>query len=376
MNLGHCMKISIGSKIFTGPWGGGNLFAKNLTNYLINLGHDVIHDLYDDDIDLILLTDPRKSSYSSNYDHIDIHRYKKFINNDVKVVHRINECDERKNTIGQNEFFIDANSCADTTVFVSNWLMKLYYDKGLDNNNSVIMSGSDRKIFNAKDKAVLKPGDKLKIVTHHWSDNWYKGFDIYTKLDAMLQTEKYKESIEFTYIGNVPENVFENTIHIQPLDGEELAKALKMNHIYITASLNEPSGNHHIEAAQCGLPILYINSGGIPEFCEGYGIMFEDENFESKLDELIDKYKFYESKMSDYPYNSDVMCREYLDLFENLVNNSSVVEKNINFVGPSKKIVYRLFWFLKKYLFRNKYSKSTISFIYRAFLKIKGIIVN
>ena len=70
------------------------------------------------------------------------------------------------------------------------------------------------------------------------------------------------------------------------------------------------------------------------------------------------------------------MCREYLDLFENLVNNSSVVEKNINFVGPSKKIVYRLFWFLKKYLFRNKYSKSTISFIYRAFLKIKGIIVN
>ena len=60
------MKISIGSKIFTGPWGGGNLFAKNLTNYLNNLGHNVIHDLYDDDIDLILLTDPRKSSYSSN----------------------------------------------------------------------------------------------------------------------------------------------------------------------------------------------------------------------------------------------------------------------------------------------------------------------
>ena len=62
MNLGHCMKISIGSKIFTGPWGGGNLFAKNLTNYLINLGHDVIHDLYDDDIDLILLTDPRQNN--------------------------------------------------------------------------------------------------------------------------------------------------------------------------------------------------------------------------------------------------------------------------------------------------------------------------
>ena len=24
---------------------------------------------------------------------------------------------------------------------------------------------------------------KLKIVTHHWSGNWMKGFDIYEKLD-------------------------------------------------------------------------------------------------------------------------------------------------------------------------------------------------
>ena len=28
------MKISIGSKIVEGPWGGGNLFAINLTNFL------------------------------------------------------------------------------------------------------------------------------------------------------------------------------------------------------------------------------------------------------------------------------------------------------------------------------------------------------
>ena len=28
------MKIAIGTKIKEGPWGGGNLFAKNLSNYL------------------------------------------------------------------------------------------------------------------------------------------------------------------------------------------------------------------------------------------------------------------------------------------------------------------------------------------------------
>ena len=51
------MKVSIGSKIVEGPWGGGNLFVKNLSNYLLELGHKVIYDLSEPDIDLILLTD-------------------------------------------------------------------------------------------------------------------------------------------------------------------------------------------------------------------------------------------------------------------------------------------------------------------------------
>ena len=52
------MKISIGSHIVKGPWGGGNLFIVNLSNYLINKGHEVYFDLSQKDIDLILLTDP------------------------------------------------------------------------------------------------------------------------------------------------------------------------------------------------------------------------------------------------------------------------------------------------------------------------------
>ena len=36
---------------------------------------------------------------------------------------------------------------------------------------------------------------------------------------------------------------------------------LKKHDIYITASENEPSGNHHMEGALCGLPILFKDSG-------------------------------------------------------------------------------------------------------------------
>ena len=35
---------------------------------------------------------------------------------------------------------------------------------------------------------------------------------------------------------------------ISPLAGIELANKIKEHHIYVTGSINEPSGNHHIEA--------------------------------------------------------------------------------------------------------------------------------
>ena len=64
--------------------------------------------------------------------------------------------------------------------------------------------------------------------------------------------------------------ISKNTNLIDPLSGRELANELKKNHIYLTASINEPSGNHHIEASQCGLPVLYLKSGGIPEYCKRF----------------------------------------------------------------------------------------------------------
>ena len=93
------MKISIGTKIKEGPWGGGNLFAINLKNYLEKSGHIVISDLMEDDIDVIILTEPRKTSESSAFTDQDVLKYKKYVNKKSLVIHRINECDERKTQI-------------------------------------------------------------------------------------------------------------------------------------------------------------------------------------------------------------------------------------------------------------------------------------
>ena len=113
---------------------------------------------------------------------------------------------------------------------------------------------------------------------------------------------------------------FENTKIIPPLSGLELASELKEHDIYITGSLNEPSGNHHIEGALCGLPILYINSGGIAEYCKDYGLEINLDNFEEKILYMVEYYEKYKNKMGSYPYESNKMSEQYLKLFKKLLD--------------------------------------------------------
>ena len=315
------MKISFGSKIVTGPWGGGNLFLINLKNYLTNNGHQVVFGLDDKDIDIILFTDPRTGRGSTSLiSSRDVKKYKRHVNKNVKVVQRINECDERKNTKKINKLYLKSSEVADHVVFVSEWLRKIYIDLGMEKEKtSVIMSGSDTLIFNSIGATKKPVNRKFKVLTHHWSSNWMKGFELYLELDKKLSEPTLKNKIEFTYIGNVDKKYeFSNTNILQPLSGLELAEEIKDHDIYITGSLNEPSGNHHIEAALCGLPILYVNSGGIPEYCQDYGLEIDIENFEEKILYMIDYYDIFKNKMKNYPFESKKMSSNYLELFNNL----------------------------------------------------------
>ncbi len=347
------MKVSIGSRIVDGPWGGGNLFVKNLSNFLLDLGHQVIYDLAEPDIDLILLTDPRsRRESSSTFNHLEIELYKKYINSNVCVVQRINECDERKNTSNINKFYLEASECADKVVFVSSWLKNIYIDNGMSNKKSVvIMSGSDSKIF--KDYKNNISDNQIKVVTHHWSSHKNKGFETYEFLDKMIDNPTWKGRLKFSYIGNSSDEYeLKNTNEIAPLSGKELALKLSENDIYLTASINEPSGNHHIEAALCGLPILYLNSGGIPEYCDGFGVSFDNLNeFEEKLLEIINKKEQIKISLADYPFNAENMNKEYLELFFELMQQKQDSNKVKNSLQK------------KYFLFRFKIRKITQKFL-------------
>jgi len=363
------MRISIGSKVVDGPWGGGNLFVKNLSSYLKSKGNEVIYDLSKPNIDLILLTDPRsRKESSSTFNHIEIQKYKELVNENVIVVQRINECDERKFTNNINKYYLEASHCADHIVFVSSWLRDIYLNLGMrKEKTSVILAGANKAIFNDFNSKINIGNEKVNLVTHHWSAHKNKGFEIYSKIDSLISKSKWSEKLNFTYIGNMNSDYnFLNSQIIEPLAGDELANELKKHHIYITGSINEPSGNHHIEAAQCGLPILYKSSGGIPEYCEGFGLSF-DNDLEIKLEEMINNYDTYREKMKQYPFSAENMSEKFYDLFLLLAQ-----KRNLDKKSYSRKFAGRLFIYKNKFLvfFRDYLFFSFRALLHKLFKKV------
>ena len=350
------MKIAIGSKLITSSWGGGNQFASSLVKASREKGYLVTFDLKDSDIDIILLTDPRSYNSTVTFGSLDIIFYLLFRNNKAIVVHRINECDERKNTNHMNRFLMWANYCADYTVFIASWLKQLDLSQR-DKPSKVILNGADKEFFKNHNNNWdgISP---LKIVTHHWSPNKMKGFDVYKKLDDLLSSKQWAKKIEFTYIGNLPEGFkFKNTNSIKPMNGKSLGKELSNHHLYISASINEPAGMHHIEGILCGLPIIYRNSGALPEYCKDYGISFENKNFVPALKKIFKEYPKFKKNIKKYPHDSDKMTAEYLNLFLNLIEDrNEIIKKRSLFKSPFLLLSNFVFLFLKfKNIVKLKY---------------------
>jgi len=315
------MKVAIGYKVIKGPWGGGNRFVGALSTALSATGHAVVYDLTDTDIDVILIIDPRTRIPNIPFGAGDILRYLAFRNPRAAVIHRINECDERKNTRTVNFRLRLANYAADHTVFVGSWLRDLkVWRKADGHGSSVILNGADQAVFNADGSQPWNGTEPLKLVTHHWGGNWMKGFDVYQKLDRMMGDSDWAGKIEFTYIGNVPKGfVFENTHLLAPMDAEQLADSLRENHVYVTGSINEPGGNHQNEGALCGLPLLYRNSGCMPEYCDGYGVMFDGpDDFEGALVRMMDGYESWRKRVAAYPCTTERTVQAYLELVQTL----------------------------------------------------------
>lgn len=319
------MKIAIGYKVKNGPWGGGNRFVAALSEALIARGDQIVHSLDQADIDIVLIVDPRARNPNVPFTPGDVLRFL-LRHPRALVVHRINECDERKATRTMNARLRLANYVADHTVFIGKWLKELDVWRR-ETPYCVIHNGADTRLFHSLNHRPWKRTEKFKLVTHHWSAHAFKGFDVYAQIDGLIGQPAWQDRLDFTYIGNMPEGFqFRHACHLKPLNGKALADELQRHHGYITGSLNEPAGMHHIEGALCGLPLIFRNSGALPEYCGGFGEMFEGTlDVETALERMLARYEAHRASLSNYMFTAQSMCQNYMTLFDELHQNGAKI---------------------------------------------------
>ena len=342
------MRIAIGTAPRTDPFGGGNQFARILSKALREENHEVFFDLKTDRLDVILITEPRLWLQASAFGPLEVARYLKKVSPNTIVVHRINECDQRKGTKSVNKQLALSNSVADHTVFISEWLSDIFRRCNLTRSQSVIRNGADKDIFSFKQKEAPAKGEKMRIVTHHWSPNLNKGWDIYKLIDDSIESKLY----EFHYIGNKPKYIdSKNIIFHDPCANKELSTLLSGNHIYLTASVNEPAGMHHIEGASLGLPLVFRQSGALPEYCNGYGEAFSDiASARKAIKKIRTNFMDYAGRMQAYPAHSKRMSKEYIELFEKLITEKNQIVKSRSAPSSSISDVSRILKYYNHYL--------------------------
>jgi len=299
-------RIAFNMRPVNGPWGGSSAFVTQLSALLRHRGYDISYSL-EGDIDLIILVDPRLGE-AKPFGLKEIIEYK-IARPDTVVMHRINECDQRKSTRFMDDLLKEANSISDYTIFISKWLLDYHAARWFDVSrpHSVIYNGADPAIFHPIGSSSYEASGTFRLVTHHWSNHRLKGFDIYHAVDRLIADGSLPD-VELQVIGKWPEDICWNSaVTTPPLSGHRLAQKLRSCHAYLTASLWEPCGMHHVEGAQCGLPLIYhTDGGGIVEAGQQYGIGFH-ENVKEAILEMKYKYTEYREMVLSAMPSGDVM---------------------------------------------------------------------
>ncbi len=303
----------------SGPWGGAGTFVAQFSALMWRRGWRVTYDLRTDP-DAVVVIDPRRDHPAKRFGLKELEIFRA-ANPDVPIVHRVNECDQRKGTDDIDELLRVTNRLADHTVFVAEWLRGYFVERWFDLNrpNSVIYNGADSRIFHPLGNRLPEPGETVRIVTHHWSDNWLKGYDVYQQLDELLAAGELP-GVAFRVIGRWPKEInWRATETLGPMSGAPLADKLRECHLYLTASRWEPCGMHHVEGAQCGLPLVYHeDGGGTVEAGERYGIGFRDD-VGGAIQKAIGQIGDLRHRLLQAMPSGDRMTMDFADLITRLV---------------------------------------------------------
>jgi glycosyltransferase involved in cell wall biosynthesis len=177
---------------------------------------------------------------------------------------------------------------AHATLAISRATIEMYRQLGIELvDPQVVHNAVDPQVFHPRGRVTFSRGRKIRLISASWSPNERKGTPLYRWLEDRLDWDRF----EFTFVGNsaVP---FERIRHIQPVGPGELAALFREHDVFVTATEHDAYSNALVEALSCGLPALYLDSGGSGEAVGGGGLPFRDrEEIPPQLDMLVAEYE-------------------------------------------------------------------------------------
>ena len=171
------------------PYGGGNISTYYLQEHLKTMysGFKVVYD-FSSNIDIYLIIDPFKDRKHKLYGIADIIHHRNNKNPTGKIVYRVNDCDATRPTIrkDQSREHIISQFVTEIDYFIYNseFIRSMYFKKGPKftlKPNTIIRNGCDLSMF-YPNKTPNDRSEKIRIVSHHWSNNMHKGYQMYYDL--------------------------------------------------------------------------------------------------------------------------------------------------------------------------------------------------
>jgi glycosyltransferase involved in cell wall biosynthesis len=306
---GNKLTVCLWHKFYRPPYGGGNQFMLALKREFERSGVRVLNNCLAAGVDVHICN----SAWFDKERFADFGRCHR-----LKMIHRIDGpislyrgCDRSPD----DEIFELNKQFASVTVIQSLWTLQKLLGMGYQPIDPVVIGNAPDPSFFYR---VEKKGDdiigrKIRLVSTCWSDNPRKGGPIYKWLDEHLDWDRF----EYTFVGRASES-FSRIKQVKPVASRELGGLLRKHDVYITASENDPCSNALIEALSCGLPALYLNSGGHPEIVGYGGLSFAGkDDVLSRLDVLAANVGMYANSVY-VPTIADI-AEKYLSLIRSLV---------------------------------------------------------
>lgn len=245
------------------PYGGGNQFLIALVREIESRGVSV-------ETNRVSGHTPACLYNSFNFEFL---RLRRFARPGVRMVHRID------GPVGVYRGFDDGtdrriaaiNRLADVTIVQSRFSLEKHRELGLELRDPVVIpNAADPAIFYPPQAREPLANRRLRVIATSWSDNRRKGADVLEWLDRNLGKD-----FDVTFAGNTQAR-FEHIRTVPALPSLAVADLLRAHDVFLAASRDDPCSNALIEALSCGLPAIFLRSGGHPELVGEAGIGFDE----------------------------------------------------------------------------------------------------